>query len=205
MCASERSYRWVRSRQPLLSATRVPNNGLLTVGPVGSTGLNDVHLLKPASALRWRLLARIRNKKNAERGRAADPAAEPPWGGQPVAEHDRGKAWERWQRAIGNTDRARFLGKSARSAFDFKVNDGYRHELGSVVNSGDRLTLLERHLVASHHGWCRPGFRDAALSKPGCAAVALAAADDFASLSGTLGLWAVCYLEAVLKSADVLA
>jgi CRISPR-associated endonuclease/helicase Cas3 len=122
-----------------------------------------------------------------------------------AAEHDRGKAWERWQRAVGNTDRNRILGKSARSGFDYLVNDGYRHELGSVVDSGARLTLLERHLVASHHGWCRPGFRDAALAKPGCTQAALQVADGFAALNATLGPWALCYLEAVLKSADVLA
>ena len=122
-----------------------------------------------------------------------------------AAEHDRGKAWERWQRAIGNLDASHPLGKSARSAFSFKINDGYRHELGSVVDSGETLTLLERHLVASHHGWCRPGFRDAALQKPGCGPVGQAAADGFATLGNALGPWALCYLEAVLKSADVLA
>lgn len=121
------------------------------------------------------------------------------------AEHDRGKAWERWQRAIGNLDASHPLGKSACAGFNFKINDGYRHELGSVVDRGATLTLLERHLVASHHGWCRPGFRDAALLKPGCGPIGRDASDGFAVLHQALGPWALCYLEAVLKSADVLA
>lgn len=122
-----------------------------------------------------------------------------------AAEHDRGKAWERWQRAVGNVNPARPLGKSASPSFNFRVNDGYRHELGSVVDRGSEMSTLERHLVASHHGWCRPGFRDAALSKPGCAGAASACADGYADLNGGLGPWALSYLEAVLKSADVLA
>jgi CRISPR-associated endonuclease/helicase Cas3 len=121
------------------------------------------------------------------------------------AQHDKGKQWERWQRAIGNVDPTRPLGKSATAAFDFKINDGFRHELGSLVDSGVSLTLLERHLVVSHHGWCRPGFRDAALAKPGCARVAQAAGDGYAVLHSAIGPWALCYLEAVLKSADAFA
>ncbi|MGF6409382.1 type I-G CRISPR-associated helicase/endonuclease Cas3g [Paraburkholderia sp. MM5482-R1] len=122
-----------------------------------------------------------------------------------AAEHDRGKAWGRWQRAIGNVDPNRVLGKSAKAAFDFKINDGYRHELGSLVACGETMTQLERHLIAAHHGWSRPMFPDRALAKPGCAAAALAAAPDFAVVHQALGPWALCYLEAVLKSADVLA
>ncbi len=122
-----------------------------------------------------------------------------------AAEHDRGKAWERWQRAIGNPNLGRPLGKSARAEFDLKINDGYRHELGSVVDRGEALTLLERHLVAAHHGWSRPGFREAALAKAGCAVAGIAASNGFAALHRALGPWALCYLEAVLKSADVLA
>lgn len=120
-----------------------------------------------------------------------------------AAEHDRGKAWERWQRAIGNTNLAAPLGKSARAAFSFKINDGYRHELGSVVDRGASFSTLERHLVAAHHGWARPGFRPDALTKPGCAAAADAVAGGFTDLTDALGPWAVAYLEAVLKAADV--
>ena len=160
---------------------------------VGRDRLLDEHLDLTARAAR-RLCTRLPLPRDLS---AAEIRA--------AAEHDRGKAWERWQRAIGNLDATRPLGKSARAAFDFKINDGYRHELGSVVDRGATLTLLERHLVASHHGWCRPGFRDAALLKPGCGPVGRAATDGFGALGPAIGPWALCYLEAVLKSADVLA
>lgn len=122
-----------------------------------------------------------------------------------AAEHDRGKAWAQWQRAIGNQDLSRPLGKSSRPFFDFKANDGYRHELGSIVDRGAALSELERHLVASHHGWARPVFRGPAMDKPGCARAALDCAEGFARLGLEVGPWALCYLEAVLKSADMLA
>jgi CRISPR-associated endonuclease/helicase Cas3 len=122
-----------------------------------------------------------------------------------AAEHDQGKAWARWQYAIGNRDLAHPLGKSTSAAFDFKANDGYRHELGSVVDGGAHMTPLERHLVAAHHGWARPGFRANALDKPGCAAAAVTASRSFAALCETMNPWAVSYLEALLKSADILA
>lgn len=125
-----------------------------------------------------------------------------------AATHDRGKAVPRWQRAIGNPDPDRLLGKSARSAFDQRINDGYRHELGTLAEGGEpisSLSPLERHLVAAHHGWSRPGFRDAALDKPGCRPAAKASAESFALLGRTLGPWALCYLEALVKTADILA
>lgn len=124
-----------------------------------------------------------------------------------ACEHDRGKAWRIWQSAIGRrgatADTA--LAKSASSRFDHRINDGYRHELGSVVDRGAQLSIVERHLVASHHGWARPGFRPQALAKPGCAAAAGPVATGFAQLTDAIGPWALAYLEAVLKSADVLA
>lgn len=121
------------------------------------------------------------------------------------AEHDRGKQWSQWQLAIGNTDTNFPLGKSSGSRFNFSVNAGYRHELGSVVDVGSDLNLVQTHLVASHHGWGRPGYRDAALSHPGCQVAADQVARGFADLNESLGPWAVCYLEALLKSADILA
>jgi CRISPR-associated endonuclease/helicase Cas3 len=122
-----------------------------------------------------------------------------------AAEHDAGKAWARWQRAIGNADPANPLGKSASTAFDFKLNDGYRHELGSLVDRADRLGSLDSHLVAAHHGWARPGYIAAALDKPGCAAAGKAASLRFARLDTQLGPWALAWLEALLKAADIQA
>lgn len=122
-----------------------------------------------------------------------------------AAEHDAGKAWERWQQAIGNTDPNRPLGKSAATAFDFRINDGYRHELGSLVDRGHRLGALDAHLVAAHHGWARPSFTQAALDKPGCAAAGRDCAERFAELNEHWGPWALAWIEAVLKAADIQA
>lgn len=124
---------------------------------------------------------------------------------QAAREHDHGKQWERWQQAIGNKDLAHPLGKSGRAFFNHRINDGYRHELGSLVDRGAHLDTLTRHLVASHHGWSRPHFSVQARTKPGCDAAAQGAMQDFGALTKHLGPWAVAYLEAVLKSADVLA
>jgi CRISPR-associated endonuclease/helicase Cas3 len=121
------------------------------------------------------------------------------------AEHDRGKQWAQWQLAIGNDNTQLPLGKSAGSRFNFNVNAGYRHELGSVVDLGEQLGLVQTHLVASHHGWGRPGYRDMALSHRGCLAAAQKVAHGFSALQAAIGPWAVAYLEALLKSADILA
>lgn len=119
--------------------------------------------------------------------------------------HDAGKAAACWQAAIGHGDGGAPLAKSASAWFDFRASAGYRHELGSVVGAGDGWTPLQRHLVASHHGWARPGFSDAARAHPGAAEAGARAVQDFAALHDALGPWALAYLEAVLKGADILA
>lgn len=121
--------------------------------------------------------------------------------GAPV--HDEGKSAERWQAAIGRRG-GEPLTKSARTWFDARMSAGYRHELGSVVAVRD-MAPLRRHLVAAHHGWARPVFEPKALDHPGCDAAARQASLDFARLHDTLGPWALAYLEALLKAADVQA
>ncbi len=122
-----------------------------------------------------------------------------------AARHDVGKQDARWQTALGNTNLAVPLAKSRRPAFDVRFNDGYRHELGSVVMLDGQLSPLERHLVAAHHGWARPGFSEKARAKPGSASAADQIAQSFVHLNARFGLWGVAYLEALVKSADVLA
>lgn len=124
---------------------------------------------------------------------------------QSGAEHDRGKQRSIWQRAVGNLDAAHPLGKSARGWFDHRINDGYRHELGSLVDQSQRLPQVQSHLIATHHGWGRPVYRETALNKHGCRAVALEVANGFDELTTHIGPWATCYLEALLKSADIQA
>ena len=122
-----------------------------------------------------------------------------------AAHHDVGKQDARWQTALGNTNLGVPLAKSRRSVFDVRLNDGYRHELGSVVILDSQLSPLERHLIAAHHGWARPGFSEKARAKAGSASVADQIAQSFAHLNARFGLWGVAYLEALVKSADVLA
>lgn len=124
---------------------------------------------------------------------------------QAGAEHDRGKQWPQWQQAIGNTDASRPLGKSAQSWFNSRINDGYRHELGSLVDLGCDRHWVQSQLIATHHGWGRPTYRPSALNKFGCAAVATEVAHGFSTLQRSIGPWASCYLEGLLKAADVLA
>ena len=119
--------------------------------------------------------------------------------------HDKGKDWQRWQLAVGNADLERPLGKSASPRFNFKINDGYRHELGSVVDLGASLSPLERHVVATHHGWGRPSYSESARAKAGCEAAGGEVALGFAALGRSLGPWGLAYAEALLKAADILA
>jgi CRISPR-associated endonuclease/helicase Cas3 len=118
--------------------------------------------------------------------------------------HDEGKRRACWQHAIGNFDLSSPLGKSGRAAFDRVRNSGYRHEIGSLVDCED-TDLLTRHLVAAHHGHARPLVPSAARAHGGCAAAADAAALAYVQLQRDLGHWALAYLEALLKCADVMA
>lgn len=127
-----------------------------------------------------------------------------------ACDHDDGKAAPRWQAAIGRGPGEVPLAKSARPWFDARRSAGYRHELGSVAAApaGWRTSpqaALWRHLVVAHHGWARPGFSDPALAHPGCAEAARQAGDDFGRLHDALGPWALAYLEALLKAADIQA
>lgn len=119
--------------------------------------------------------------------------------------HDLGKRWACWQHAIGHHDLGRPLGKTSSNRFDHRINDGYRHELGTLVDLRQEVDDLSQHLMATHHGWGRPIYRAAALNKPGCLSVGLEVGQRFDRLSQALGPWALCYLEALLKAADVLA
>lgn len=129
--------------------------------------------------------------------------------------HDRGKARPWWQAAIGNHGDPP-LAKSGGARFDQAANQGYRHELGSLLeaegvldaegSTEDRLTL---HLLAAHHGYARPGFPERAYDRqhalPENRAAVQRALGRFAYLQREYGWWGLAYLEALLKGADVLA
>ena len=128
--------------------------------------------------------------------------------------HDLGKARPVWQRAAGNRDGGHALAKS--DHFRGRALDGYRHELGSLLDSEKCLppefTSEERdlalHLIAAHHGWARPHFPSRAFDKSAyfrSEPAALECARRFGRLQRIHGPWRLAYLEAVFHSADAIA
>ena len=127
--------------------------------------------------------------------------------------HDRGKARRVWQRAAGVPAGSPPLAKSAKGRFRPELLGGYRHEFGSLaeadrdipMESPDRDLVL--HLIASHHGWARPGFPEPRQWDPDVPSalnrrLAIGTADRFASLQAKYGPWRLAWLEALLKAAD---
>ena len=130
-----------------------------------------------------------------------------------AGQHDLGKDRPWWQRAVGRVEQPA-VAKSGRSRFDHKINRGYRHELGSVADLHDAKVpdSVQRelclHLVAAHHGHARPGFRVEAAGPLLTDAVKRALTETpsrFAKLQARYGWWALTWLEALVKAADVLA
>ena len=129
--------------------------------------------------------------------------------------HDLGKDCFTWQRYARNTDGEAPLAK----AFAFlspAALGGYRHELGSlVVALGDAagdLSADERdialHLIAAHHGFARPHFRENAMDKRQVRKSREASLDTvrrFARLQRRYGPWGLAYLEALFCAADAMA
>lgn len=118
--------------------------------------------------------------------------------------HDKGKHRPMWQRAFGG-DMEQPIAK-AKTAVNTRLLNGYRHELGSLVDAGadDDLVL---HFVASHHAGARPYFEDMQLDRENVRKsqeAALESARRFARLQKRFGPWGLAYLEAVFKSADAM-
>ena len=91
--------------------------------------------------------------------------------------------------------------------------EGYRHEFGSLAEAGQGIPTecadfdLILHLIASHHGWARPGFPDRRQWDPDMPSVrnqqlAFETADRFARLQARYGPWRLAWLEALLKAAN---
>lgn len=129
--------------------------------------------------------------------------------------HDRGKNRPWWQRAIGNFSDTPYA-KSDSNSFDHNLNQYYRHEFGSLVESLDDESLsahphrdLILHLIAAHHGYARPHFPERAFDrnqpKPLNRQIAHETMLRFDRLQRQYGWWQLAYLEAVLKAADAMA
>ncbi len=158
--------------------------------------------------------------------------------------HDAGKVDPRFQRLLrggsllSDDDDSEPLAKSKIVAADratrvrarerSRYPRGARHELSSVsllqkgvgllAESGDPELVL--HLVASHHGWCRPfaptvedpepvdmtldadGIRITVSSKHDLAALDSGIADRFWRLTQRYGWFGLAWLEAILRLAD---
>jgi CRISPR-associated endonuclease/helicase Cas3 len=136
--------------------------------------------------------------------------------------HDLGKGEMIWQKAAGNLSNDGSLSAGTAVAKSIKPMrgrdlNGFRHELASLrhiephfdeQHVPPELRELVLHLVAAHHGHSRPCFSGRAYDRNQLAkseALALAAAQRFASLQSQYGAWGLAYLEAILKSADGLA
>ena len=130
--------------------------------------------------------------------------------------HDVGKDCPWWQRAVGSLTKPP-VAKSGQEEFNHAINQGYRHELGSVarLQQAASVTSMEPcaadlllHLVAAHHGHGRPGFRPEAIG-PIPSSELKQAIDAvparFARVQAAHGWWGLAWLEALVKAADVLA
>ncbi|MFY9780667.1 MAG: type I-U CRISPR-associated helicase/endonuclease Cas3 [Candidatus Baltobacteraceae bacterium] len=126
--------------------------------------------------------------------------------------HDTGKNRELWQDAMNATRGGRPYAKTTGGATPGALG-GYRHEFGSLADAqkdaevaalapGDRDLVL--HLIASHHGRCRPDIP--ALDPDAPRSISVGFARDallrYARLQRAWGPWGLAWWEALLRSAD---
>jgi CRISPR-associated endonuclease/helicase Cas3 len=157
--------------------------------------------------------------------------------------HDVGKADPRFQRLLvggSEVDAVMLEEPLAKSALTFTPRkwhearrasgfpDGGRHELVSVALAKEVIPSLPDvsdpdlvlHLIASHHGWCRPfappveegpvakielkhdGLAIAGTTAHGQARLSSGVADRYWALCHRYGVWGLALLEAILRLAD---
>jgi CRISPR-associated endonuclease/helicase Cas3 len=126
--------------------------------------------------------------------------------------HDMGKNRELWQDAMNADRTGRPFAKTTGGATPGSLG-GYRHEFGSLADAlkdaevaalapEDRDLVL--HLIASHHGHCRPDILPLDPNAPPSASIQLAneAILRYARLQRAWGPWGLAWWEALLRSAD---
>ncbi|HXG32959.1 MAG TPA: type I-U CRISPR-associated helicase/endonuclease Cas3 [Bryobacteraceae bacterium] len=126
--------------------------------------------------------------------------------------HDEGKRAQRWQRAF-HAPKDGIYAKTD-GPIDYRLLDGYRHELGSVlhVENDERILKLPEeyrdlvlHLIAAHHGFARP-----LIGTGGCQGAPPSVLEEkvaeialrFARLQMRWGPWGLAWWEALLRAAD---
>jgi CRISPR-associated endonuclease/helicase Cas3 len=126
--------------------------------------------------------------------------------------HDEGKRAVRWQRAFHATKDGVYA--KTEGPIDYRLLDGYRHELGSLlrVENDERILKLSEehrdlvlHLIAAHHGFARP-----VIGTGGCEDAPPSALEEkageialrFARLQDRWGPWGIAWWEALLRAAD---
>jgi CRISPR-associated endonuclease/helicase Cas3 len=125
--------------------------------------------------------------------------------------HDLGKKRALWQKAMGNGNYpSKILAKSSGSRAPNALSH-YRHELGSLVDmKALKPSDLAMHMVAAHHGRCRPWFPEEEIYDPErpdlvVREIATHAAERFEILQKRHGRWGLAYLETLLRAVDALA
>lgn len=125
--------------------------------------------------------------------------------------HDMGKQAEIWQQYANNAPGCEPLAKSKKYGNPRSLG-GYRHEFGSLVRAiidegvDNELAL---HLIATHHGWGRPYFRENAYDRERFPSKSREIEADarrrFGQLQRRYGRWTLAWLESILRCADALA
>ena len=125
--------------------------------------------------------------------------------------HDTGKEAQIWQRYANNTNDCVPVAKS-KSYRNPGSLGGYRHEFGSLIRAiidegvDNELAL---HLIATHHGWGRPYFREKAYDRERSRSKSWKIEADarrrFGRLQRRYGRWTLAWLESILRCADALA
>lgn len=128
--------------------------------------------------------------------------------------HDLGKNRRWWQMAIGNSGSEVYAKYFSRKA-NWSITRGYRHEFGALMDylskNHDHSSLvhdLTLHLIAAHHGYARPSIPargyDMKYPLQENKKVAMDVMRRFERLQRHYGWWGLAYLEALLKTADLI-
>ena len=126
--------------------------------------------------------------------------------------HDDGKTHTCWQLAAGHNPTGQ-TEPLAKGIVNWRTLGGYRHEAGSLMKAREIEDIknhphsdLILHLIAMHHGWGRPWFREGAFPPDEPAENARQETREamlrFERLQQEYGWWGLAWVEALFKRAD---